>query len=107
MNPMMANTSQKRNRSIGCWPGRRARFTEPIRFRKAMKPKRAIRAPPVAMIAGLRSDFSWSRTRAFSSSAFVISALLLHVPDDEDETELTQGNHEAHDDVQEHEDRAG
>src|SRR2546425_4918704 len=103
MNPMMANTSQNRNRSIGCWPGRRARLTEPIRFRKAMKPKRAMRAPPVAMTAGLRSDFSESRTRAFSSSTFVISALLFHVPDDEDEAKLAHGDHEADDDVQEQE----
>src|SRR2546422_6312494 len=108
MNPMMANTSQKRNRSIGRWSARRPRLTEPMRFRNAMKPKRANKLPPNAMMKGLRSAFWQSRTRAFSSSTFVISAaLLFHVPYDEDETELAQGNHEADDDIEEQENRAG
>src|SRR6266545_7874270 len=58
----------------------------------------------MAMITWRRSDFSYSRTRAFSSSTFAMSALLFHVPDDEDETELAHRDHEADDHVQQEED---
>src|SRR5437899_11120049 len=54
-----------------------------------------------------RSPFSVRRSRAFSSSTFVISALLFHVPDDEDEPELAHRDHEGDDHVQKEDDESG
>src|SRR5713226_52154 len=107
MNPRTAITSQKRNRSNGRWSARNARFTELMRFRNAMNPMRTMTTVPAATTAFLRSAFSYRRTRAFWSSSFGISDLLLHVPDDEDEAELAQGDHQADHDVQEGDDEAG
>src|SRR5205823_12510210 len=92
------------NRSSGRWPARNARFTELIMLRKATNPNNNMRTTLVATITFCRSAFSNIRVRALSSSGFGISALLFHVPDDEDETELAHGNHEAYDNVQERED---
>src|SRR3989337_1538226 len=107
MNDRIAMTSQLRKRSKFRCPSRKEMFTEPMTFRNAMKPKRSRRTVLTARRTLLRSAFSYSLTRAFSSSGRTISSLLLHVPDHEDETELAQGDHEAHDDVQEHEDEVG
>src|SRR5712692_10289129 len=107
MKPSVPTTSQYRNRSTGTWVGRKARFTESMRFRKAMNPKRTNRADPMPMTPLRRSPFSVRRSRAFSSSTFVISALLFHVPDDEDEPELAHRDHEGDDHVQQEDDEAG
>src|SRR2546428_5992099 len=107
MKPRVATTSQYRNRSVGPWVARKARFTESIRFRKATNAKRANRADPMPMTLLRRSPFSVRRSRAFSSSRFVISALLFHVPDDEDESELAHRDHERDDDVQKEDDESG
>src|SRR6266567_30600 len=89
------------------WPGRKARFTKLIRFRKAMNPKRRNRVDPTATMALRRSPLSDRRRRAFSSATLVISGLLFHVPDHEDEAELAHWDHEPDDDVQQLEDEAG
>src|SRR5437899_6975636 len=94
-------------RSTFPWVARKARFTESIRFRKATNAKRANRADPMPMTLLRRSPFSVRRSRAFSSSRFVISALLFHVPDDEDESELAHRDHERDDDVQKEDDESG
>src|SRR5713101_1595389 len=107
MKPSVPTTSQYRNRSTGTWVGRKARFTESIRFRKPMNPKRTNRADPRPMTPLRRSPFSVRRRRAFSSSTLVMSALLFHVPDDEDEPELAHRDHERDDDIQEEDDEAG
>src|SRR2546421_3794036 len=104
MRPRVATTSQYRNRSRLFWVARNARFTESIRFRKAMNPKRTNRAVPMPMTDLRRSPFSVRRGRAFSSSTLVISAPLFHVPDYEDETELAHWDHERADHVQQEED---
>src|SRR2546421_11272903 len=69
--------------------------------------KRTNRAVPMPMTLLRRSPFSVRRGRAFSSSTFVISALLFHVPDDEDEPELAHRDHERDDYVQEEGDESG
>src|SRR3989442_8087398 len=88
MKPRVAITSQYRKRSTGPWVARKARFTESIRFRNPTNPKRTSRADPMPMTLLRRSPFSVPRSRAFSSSTFVISALPFPFPDDEDEPEL-------------------
>src|SRR2546428_10405021 len=93
MKPRVATTSQYRNRSVGPWVARKARFTESIRFRKATNAKRANRADPMPMTLLRRAPFSVRRRRALSSASFVISAPLFHVPDDEDESELAHLDH--------------
>src|SRR5213594_4433632 len=65
------------------------------------------RAVPMPMTDLRRSPFSVRRSRAFSSSTLVISALLFHVPDDEDEPELAHRDHERDDHVQEEDDESG
>src|SRR5712691_2009897 len=107
MKPRVATTSQYRNRSTVPWVARNARFTESIRFRKAMNPKRTNRAVPMPMTDLRRSPFWVRRSRAFSSSTLVISALLFHVPDDEDEPELAHRDHERDDHVQQEDDESG
>src|SRR2546430_2786026 len=107
MRPRVARTSQYRNRSRLFWVARNARFTESIRFRKAMNPKRTNRAVPMPMTDLRRSPFSVRRSRAFSSSTLVISALLFHVPDDEDEPELAPPDHERDDHLQQEDDESG
>src|SRR5438128_8620910 len=107
MKPRVAITSQYRKRSTGPWVARKARFTESIRFRKATNPKRTNRADAAPMTLLRRSPFSVRRSRAFSSSTFVISALLFHVPDDEDEPELAHRDHEGDDHVQKEDDESG
>src|SRR2546427_13182471 len=94
MKPRVATTSQYRNRSRLFWVARNARFTESIRLRKAMNPKRTNRAVPRPMTDLRRSPFSVRRGRGFSSSALGFSALLFHVPNDEDEPELAHPDHE-------------
>src|SRR2546428_14107262 len=88
MKPRVATTSQYRNRSRLPWVGRKARFTELIRFRKATNPRRRNRADPTPMTVLRRSPFSDRRRRAFSSSTLFISPLLLHVSDHENEAEM-------------------
>src|SRR5439155_1637103 len=107
MKPSVPTTSQYRNRSTGPWVGRNARFTELITFRKAMNPKRTNRADPRPMTLLRRSPLSLRRRRAFSSSTFAISALLFHVPDHEDEPELTHWDHQPHDDVEQRNNEPG
>src|SRR5712691_3430960 len=107
MKPRVATTSQYRNRSTVPWVARNARFTESIRFRKAMNPNKTNRAVPMPMRDLRRSPVSVRRSRAFSSSTLVISALLFHVPDDEDEPELAHRDHERDDHVQQEDDEAG
>src|SRR5467141_1989469 len=107
MKPRVAITSQYRKRSTGPWVARKARFTESIRFRKPTNPKRTSRADPMPMTLLRRSPFSVRRSRAFSSSTFVISALLFHVPDDEDEPELAHRDHERDNYVQQEDDESG
>src|SRR5438309_8933042 len=107
MKPRVAITSQYRKRSTGPWVARKARFTESIRFRNPTNPKRTSRADPMPMTLLRRSPFSVRRSRAFSSLTFVISALLFHVPDDEDEPELAHRDHERDDYVQEEDDESG
>src|SRR5207245_357247 len=107
MKPRVAITSQYRKRSTGPWVARKARFTESIRFRNPTNPKRTSRADPMPMTLLRRSPFSVRRSRAFSSSTFVISALLFHVPDDEDEPELAHRDHEGDDHVQKEDDESG
>src|SRR2546428_13482301 len=107
MKPRVATTSQYRNRSRLFWVARNARFTESIRFRKAMNPKRTNRAVPMPMTDLRRAPFSVRRGRGFSSSALGISALLFHVPDDEDETELAHRGHECADHVKKGGDESG
>src|SRR5438094_9761408 len=107
MKPRVATTSQYRNRSRLFWVARNARFTESIRFRKAMNPKRTNRAVPMPMTDLRRSPFSVRRSRAFSSSTLVISALQFHVQADEDEPELAHRDHERDDYVQEEYDESG
>src|SRR3990170_283532 len=100
-------TRKFRNRSKGRCSGRKLRFTELIRFRNAMKPNRIRSAVLTPRRRVFRSAFWYSRTRAFSSSGRAMSALLLHVPDHEDESELAQRDHEPHDDVEERDDEPG
>src|SRR2546422_11606781 len=107
MRRRVATTSQYRNRSRLFWVARNARFTESIRFRKAMNPKRTNRAVPMPMTDLRRSPFSVRRSRAFSSSTLVISALLFHVPDDEDETALAHRDHERNHHVRQEDDQSG
>src|SRR5438128_9925764 len=107
MKPRVATTSQYRNRSRLPWVGRKARFTELIRFRKAMNPRSRNRADPIPTTLLRRSPFSDRRRRAFSSSTFVISPLLFHVPDHDDEAELPPRDHQSAADVQQHHDAAG
>src|SRR5437899_13045177 len=107
MNPRVATTSQYRNRSRLPWVGRKARFTELIRFKKAMNPRRRNRADPIPTTLLRRSPFSDRPRRAFSSSTSVISPLLFHVPDHEDEAELAHPAHQSDDDVQQHDDEPG
>src|SRR5256886_7127512 len=107
MKPRVSTWSEYSNRSRLLWVARNARFTESIRFRKAMNPKRTSRADPMPMALLRRSPFSVRRSRAFSSSTLVISALLFHVPDDEDEPELAHRDHERDDYVQEEDDESG
>src|SRR2546425_1451205 len=107
MKPRVAITSQYRKRSTGPWVARKARFTESIRFRNPTNPKRTSRADPMPMTLLRRSPFSVPRSRAFSSSTFVISALLFHVPDDEDEPELAHRDHQRDDHVQQEGDESG
>src|SRR2546426_938658 len=82
------------------WVARKARFTESIRFRKATNPKRTNRADATPMTLLRRSPFSVRRSRAFSSSTFVISTLLFHVPGDENEPGLAHRDHEGEDHLQ-------
>src|SRR3989454_2030860 len=107
MKPRVATTSQYRNRSRLFWVARNARFTESIRFRKPTNPKSTNRADPMPTTLLRRSPFSVRLSRAFSSSTFVISALLFHVPNDEDEPELAHRDHERDDHVQEEDDESG
>src|SRR5437899_12846979 len=107
MKPRVAMTSECRQRSTGPWVARKARFTESIRFRNPTNPKRTSRADPMPMTLLRRSPFSVRRSRAFSSSTFVISALLFHVPDDEDEPELAHRDHERDDHVKQEEHESG
>src|SRR2546425_12857658 len=102
MKPRVATTIQYRNRSRLPWVGRKARFTELIRFRKATNPRSRNRADPTPMTVLRRSPFSDRRRRAFSSSTLVISPLLFHVPDHENEAELDHRDHQPDDDVQQH-----
>src|SRR2546425_13119728 len=88
MKPRVAITSQYRKRSTGPWVARKARFTESIRFRNPTNPKRTSRADPMPMTLLRRAPLSVRRSRAFSSSTFVISALLFHIPHYEDEPKL-------------------
>src|SRR2546422_11295712 len=97
MKPRVAITSQYRKRSTGPWVARKARFTESIRFRKPTNPKRTSRADPMPMTLLRRAPFSVRRSRAFSHSTFAISALLFHVPGDEDEPELSHRGNQPHD----------
>src|SRR3990172_6476708 len=106
MNARLAIASHIRNRSMLRWPSRKPRFTEPMRLRKAMNPKRARRVTLVARRRFFRSAFEDRRTRAFSRSSRTMSGLLFHVPDDEDEPELAHRDHEADNDVQQHHDEA-
>src|SRR2546426_12092734 len=107
MKPRVATTSQYRNRSRLFWVARNARFTESIRLRKAMNPKRTNRADPMPTTLLRRSPFSVRLSRAFSSSTFVISALLFHVPNDEDEPEPAHPGHERGGHVTEEDDETG
>src|SRR3989449_10275654 len=107
MKPRVAITSQYRKRSTGPWVARKARFTESIRFRNPTNPKRTSRADPMPMTLLRRAPFSGRPSRAFSSSTFVISALLFHVPDDEDEPELAHLDHERDDYEQKEGDESG
>src|SRR6267378_6064215 len=107
MNPRMAKMSQSRKRSIGRASARRVSFTESIRFRNATKPKRTSKAMLIPRIVRRESPCSVRRSRAFCNSTFAISALLLHIPNHEDESELTHGDHEGHDDVEQSHDEAG
>src|SRR5256712_12499613 len=107
MKPRVAATSQYRISSRLFWVARNARFTESIRFRKAMTPKGTDRAVPIPMTDLQQSPFSVRRSRAFLSSTLVISALLFHVPDDEDEPELAHRDHERDDHVQQEDDESG
>src|SRR5437867_12000833 len=107
MKPRVATTSQYRNRSRLFWVARNARFTESIRFRKAMNPKRTNRAVPIPMTDLRRSPFSVRRSRVLSSSTVVISALLFDVPDDEDEPVLANRDQERDDHVQQEDDESG
>src|SRR2546422_6821095 len=75
-----------------------------MRFRTAIRKNTAKSVPLIPITTRPRSFLLYSRTRASSSSLRVISSLLLHVPDHEDEAELGQGDHAAHDRVQERED---
>src|SRR2546430_16689091 len=88
MKPRVATTSQYRNRSRLFWVARNARFTESIRFRKAMNPKRTNRPVPMPMTDLRRLPFLVRRGRAFSSSALVLSAPLFPFPVVEDGTQL-------------------
>src|SRR2546428_9342082 len=94
MKPRVAITSQYRKRSTGPWVARKARFTESIRFRNPTNPKRTSRADPMPMTLLRRSPLSVRRSPGFSSSTFVISTLLFHFPDCEDEPEPAQPGHE-------------
>src|SRR5712691_13451447 len=107
MNPRMAKMSQSRKRSIGRASARMVSFTESMRFRKATKPKRTSKTMLIPRIVRRESPCSVRRSRAFCNSTFAISALLLHIPNHEDESELTHGDHEAHDDVEQRHDEAG
>src|SRR3989454_11297430 len=107
MKPRVATTSQYRNRSRLPWVDRKARFTELIRFRKAMNPRRRNRADPIPTTLLRRSPFSDRRRRAFSSSTFVISRLLFHDPNPEDEAQLAHRDHQSDDHAPQHVDEAG
>src|SRR5574340_450289 len=104
---MMAMTSQFRKLSTGCAPARKEISTEPIRLSVAMNPKITSSAMLTPNTIRERSAFSYSRIRACSRSSRVMSSLLLHVPDHEDESELAQRDHERHDDVEQLQDEAG
>src|SRR2546422_7275845 len=107
MKPRVATTSQYRNRSRLPWVDRKARFTELIRFRKAMNPRRRNRADPIPTTLLRRSPFSDRRRRAFSSSTLVISRLLFHVPDHEDEAELAHRDRKSSNDERQNDAEAG
>src|SRR3990172_8126080 len=104
MNVRIAITSQFRKRSRGRMSARNPRLIDPIRFRNAMNAKSERRTELTARIDLFRSFFSYRRRRAFWRSSRGMSALLFHVPDDEDEPELAQRDHQRHDDVQERQD---
>src|SRR5436309_13077161 len=96
MKPRVATTSQYRNRSRLFWVARNARFTESIRFRKAMNPKSTNSAVAMQMTDLRRSPFAVRRSRALSSPRVVMSARLFHGPDDEDAPGLAHRECEWH-----------
>src|SRR3990172_3201224 len=73
-------------------------------FTTAKANNTAAATPPPMIIACVLSDFWYRRTFACSSSLRVISGLLFHVPDHEDEAELGERDHEPDDDEEEGED---
>src|SRR2546430_15312484 len=107
MKPRVATTSQYRNRSRLFWVARNARFTESIRFRKAMNPKRTNRAVPMPMTDLRRSPLSARRGRAFSRSAPLISTPPFHVPGGEEEPQPAHPGHECGDHRQEEDGESG